>query len=124
MEQQMMSDRITDTALATLELITTVAVESGCHDVSCDAKALAGMLGELREHRGREIWIPCSERMPEVLHDDENDGCSEWVNVYAPARGVDMAFWDGGRWYWSSVGYAITSEVTLWRPCPPPPETP
>jgi len=67
-------------------------------------------------------WIACSERMPEVLHTEENDGCSEWLIVYAPSRGRDAAFWDGQHWYWSSGGYAITSEVTHWVPMPALPE--
>src|SRR6187399_1925731 len=81
-----------------------------------DDRMLA-LIAEVRVHR----WIPCSERMPEVLHDDVNDGCSEWVFVFSPSRGRDMAFWDGERWHWSWDGYAIPSEITHWSALPAPP---
>jgi len=68
-------------------------------------------------------WVACSERMPDIEHTEENDGCSKWVLVFAPARGRDMAFWDGTRWYWGGGGYAIQSEVTHWIDMPSPPRS-
>jgi hypothetical protein len=67
-------------------------------------------------------WIACSERMPAILDDDEHDGCSEWVLVFAPDRGASIALWEVERWVWDSAGYAIPSEVTHWMPLPEPPK--
>ncbi len=50
-------------------------------------------------------WIPCSERIPDEERHDE------FVLVFAPTRGVDMAMW-------RSQGYALTSEITHWMPLP------
>ena len=86
---------------------------------------ILALLAELRSLRQAQPqgWVATSERMPEILHDDQNDGCSEWVHVYAPQRGVDMAFWaDDGTWTWRESGYAIESEITHWMPLPSPPE--
>lgn len=59
-------------------------------------------------------WILCTERMPDWEFPKEVD----YVLVDAPARGVDLAFWDGERWHWRSTGYAIPSEIVAWQPLP------
>jgi hypothetical protein len=68
-------------------------------------------------------WIRCEERMPvPILKTGVGEECRSLV--MAPARGVDMAAWDGERWVWRHKGYAIPSEVTHWRPLPAPPNPP
>lgn len=82
-------------------------------------------VGYVEAHRARELarrvlgpyaedslseWVLTSERLPRRL--------GEFMLVFAPARGVDMAAWDGRVWIWRSSGYAIESEVTHWRPLP------
>lgn len=62
-------------------------------------------------------WIPVTERLPD--HGPSN-GDSEWVLVFAPARGIDMAFYEASTelWHWNSHGYAIASEVSHWMALP------
>lgn len=60
-------------------------------------------------------WLRCEDRMPWVT------SAQTEVDVFAPARGVDRAIWNGSTWDWCCGGYALSSEVTHWRPRPRPP---
>lgn len=90
-----------------------------CVDEARDGLArITAALAE-REATG---WISTSERMPCDVPASRDD----YVLVMAPARGVDMAFWEPERgvWEWRSSGYALSSEVTHGQPLPAPPSPP
>ena len=95
-----------------------------CADVRFIAIArnvLPRLITELREHRERERWIPCSERMPEA---------EERVLVHSPLVGHPFEafqmpdFHPSHRWQFRNGSYCSEDEVTHWRPMPAPPPPP
>ena len=108
-----------------LDRLDSESAEDCAFIVAASPKTVLALIAEVRALRqAHGGWIRCSERMPTIATEGDDAGCSQWVNVYAPALGGDMAFWDGERWFWREQGYAIPSEITHWMPLPPPPRGP
>lgn len=65
----------------------------------------------------RARWIPCSERMPDLIHFNAGTAYSEAVNVWTTGRKVMVGVWDGIDWivpfdFWQAWG----EKITHWQP--------
>lgn len=80
-------------------------------------------LGIVREALERTRWIPCSERMPDLIPCKAGTAYSEKVIVWTTGRKAMVCVWDGKDWFvpygfWEVWG----KDVTHWMPLPEPPE--
>lgn len=68
-------------------------------------------------------WIPCGERMPDLIPCKAGTAYSEKVIVWTAGRKAMVCVWDGKDWFvpygfWEVWG----KDVTHWMPLPEPPE--
>lgn len=68
-------------------------------------------------------WIPCSERLPDLIPCKAGTAYSEKVIVWTTGRKAMVCVWDGKDWFvpygfWEVWG----KDVTHWMPLPEPPE--
>lgn len=68
-------------------------------------------------------WIPCSERLPDLIPCKAGTAYSEKVIVWTAGRKAMVCVWDGKDWFvpygfWEVWG----KDVTHWMPLPEPPE--
>ena len=68
-------------------------------------------------------WIPCSERMPDLIPCNAGTAYSETVIVWTDERKIMAGIWNGFDWiiptsFWEAWG----AKVTHWRPIYPPKE--
>lgn len=68
-------------------------------------------------------WIPCSERLPDLIPCKAGTAYSEKVIVWTAGRKAMVCVWDGKDWFvpygfWEVWG----KDVTHWMPLPDPPE--
>ena len=68
-------------------------------------------------------WIPCSERLPDLISCKAGTAYSEKVIVWTAGRKAMVCVWDGKDWFvpygfWEVWG----KDVTHWMPLPEPPE--
>lgn len=68
-------------------------------------------------------WIPCGERMPDLIPCKAGTAYSEKVIVWTTGRKAMLCVWDGKDWFvpngfWEMCG----KDVTHWMPLPEPPE--
>ena len=71
----------------------------------------------------RTRWIPCSERLPDLIPCKAGTAYSEKVIVWTTERKTMVCVWDGKDWFvpygfWEVWG----KDVTHWMPLPEPPE--
>ena len=67
----------------------------------------------------RSRWIPCSERLPDLIPCNAGTAYSEAMNVLTSGRKVMVGVWDGTDWivpfdFWEAWG----EEITHWMPVP------
>lgn len=71
----------------------------------------------------RARWIPCSERMPDLIPCKAGTAYSEKVIVWITGRKAMVCVWDGKDWF---VPYGFwevwDKDVTHWMPLPEPPK--
>ena len=68
-------------------------------------------------------WIPCSERLPDLIPCKAGTAYSEKGIVWTTGRKAMVCVWDGKDWFvpygfWEVWG----KDVTHWMPLPEPPE--
>ena len=68
-------------------------------------------------------WIPCSERLPDLIPCKAGTAYSEKVIVWTTERKAMVCVWDGKDWFvpygfWEVWG----KDVTHWMPLPEPPK--
>lgn len=71
----------------------------------------------------RTRWIPCSDRLPDLIHCNAGAAYSEAVNVWTTGRKIMVGIWDGITWiapfpFWD----AWDERITHWMPLPEPPK--
>lgn len=80
-------------------------------------------LSLVREALERTRWIPCSERLPDLIPCKAGTAYSEKVIVWTTERKAMVCVWDGKDWFvpygfWEVWG----KDVTHWMPLPEPPK--
>lgn len=65
----------------------------------------------------KQRWIPCSERMPDLIPCNAGTAYSEAVNVWTTGRKIMVGVWDGTGWiapydFWE----AWDEQITHWMP--------
>ena len=71
----------------------------------------------------RTRWIPCSERLPDLIPCKAGTAYSEKVIVWITGRKAMVCVWDGKDWLVPSGFWEVWGkDVTHWMPLPEPPE--
>lgn len=110
------------------DLIMRKDVEQMLKDLGgCDAsdkeaagwdKAIGAAMEGLRKVEIADRWIPCSERLPEVPEDTDDEDCPEFnVMIKGASIATTLKYSPDGAWF-DDLGQVY--EVIVWMPLPEP----